>query len=620
MWIGSGKLGVAFASLGNTLFNMVSTGENEDVSCILEDNSGNLWMGFDGSVSNITNYNSEMRSNSILSFAVDNDKLFVGTSSGCYVYDITNHKFATPKVILDKLADEFITSLIVDGRGLVWMGTRNGAFVYASQKNAVYKASVGDGYTNNYIRSLVEDENQNIWASSDNGIIKISILPQNQEEELRFQCFSYFADDGLGDAHYFNNASCRTKSGLCLIGDFKGYTEIYPNKVIPEIHSGKTMFTTLYINEVLQSPTEDNPYIQENISVATEIKINHDDNITLFLSSMIPGSSQRIKFMYCIKERKDEWVRIPDDYVSLHGLSSGHYTLEVRYEIQGVKYSATDTEEKPVTNSQDLVEEVEEEEITVKSKDNKITLLIVEDNADSRGFLERSLNDIYNVLTAEDGKDAISVLRQNDVNIVVSDIMMPRMNGLELCNFIKKDIQFSHIPVVLLSAKSTEENIITGLRDGPDDYITKPYSLNILKLKIERILGRIRQNRADIITNIKVEPSKITVSSLDEEFIQKTNQIIEDNMQDANFSVVQLSSEIGMTRGNLYKKLMAISGLSPLEYIRTIRIKRGYSLLQQGKTNVSEVAYSVGYSSKQFSRYFKMQYGCLPSDFIKDAK
>ena len=245
--------------------------------------------------------------------------------------------------------------------------------------------------------------------------------------------------------------------------------------------------------------------------------------------------------------------------------------------------------------------------------------MIVEDNADSRGFLERSLNDTYNVLTAEDGKDAISVLRQNDVNIVVSDIMMPRMNGLELCNFIKKDIQFSHIPVVLLSAKSTEENIITGLRDGADDYITKPYSLNILKLKIERILGRIRQNRADIITNIKVEPSKITVSSLDEEFIQKTNQIIEDNMQDANFSVVQLSSEIGM-RGNLYKKLMAISGLSPLEYIRTIRIKRGYSLLQQGKTNVSEVAYSVGYSSKQFSRYFKMQYGCLPSDFIKDAK
>lgn len=441
MWIGSGKLGVAFASLGNTLFNMVSTGENEDVSCILEDNSGNLWIGFDGSgimmispngtktyynqqngktvsniitcmaldskqnlwagtygegvsrftngsfepfivpdpklksviayakclesdnlgnvwlgtqnngfvkitpdgsVSNITNYNSEMRSNSILSFAVDNDKLFVGTSSGCYVYDITNHKFATPKVILDKLADEFITSLIVDGRGLVWMGTRNGAFVYASQKNAVYKASVGDGYTNNYIRSLVEDENQNIWASSDNGIIKISILPQNQEE-LRFLCFSYFADDGLGDAHYFNNASCRTKSGLCLIGDFKGYTEIYPNKVIPEIHSGKTMFTTLYINEVLQSPTEDNPYIQENISVATEIKINHDDNITLFLSSMIPGSSQRIKFMYRIKERKDEWVRIPDDYVSLHGLSPGHYTLEVRYEIQGVKYSDVST-------------------------------------------------------------------------------------------------------------------------------------------------------------------------------------------------------------------------------------------------------------------------------------
>ena len=250
-------------------------------------------------------------------------------------------------------------------------------------------------------------------------------------------------------------------------------------------------------------------------------------------------------------------------------------------------------------------------------ENSRSTILVVEDNFDSRHFLERSLNDDYEILTASNGKEALDIMKDHDVNLVISDVMMPVMNGLELCNRIKTDVNYSHIPVILLTAKSTEDNIMAGLRDGADEYITKPYNLNILKLRIKKILEWTDEVHQRIANGIEIEPSKITVSSVDEELISKAIRLVEENMQDGNFSVSELSSAIGMTRGHLYKKMMAITGKSPVEFIRILKIKRGRSLLEQGKTNISEVAYAVGYSSKQFSKYFKDEYGCLPSEFLK---
>ena len=252
----------------------------------------------------------------------------------------------------------------------------------------------------------------------------------------------------------------------------------------------------------------------------------------------------------------------------------------------------------------------------VKPED-KTTILIVEDNHDFCMFLERCLNDQYHVLTAANGKDALEVLAVSHVNIVISDIMMPEMNGLELCNRIKTDISFSHIPVILLTAKSTEDNIITGLKDGADDYITKPFNLSILKLRIQKILEWTANSHRAFSEKPEIAPSEITVSSLDEELIEKAIKAVEEQMNNSEFSVEEFGAAVGLSRGHLYKKLMAITGKSPIEFIRTIRIKRGKALLDQGRTNISEVAYTVGFSPKQFSKYFKDEYGCLPSEYIR---
>jgi CheY-like chemotaxis protein len=225
------------------------------------------------------------------------------------------------------------------------------------------------------------------------------------------------------------------------------------------------------------------------------------------------------------------------------------------------------------------------------------------------------------VLLAANGREALQVLSKTDkVSIIVSDVMMPEMDGIELFREIKGNINYSHIPVILLTAKSSEENIVTGLEEGVADYITKPFSLAVLRLRIRKVLEWSQNVYNIVATGIEIKPSEITVSSLDEELISHIISHIEANMQDVNYSVVQLSSDVGMTRGHLYKKLMAITGKSPLEFIRIIKLKRGKSLLDQGRTNISEVADMVGLSPKQFAHYFKMTYDSTPTEYLKKRK
>ena len=260
------------------------------------------------------------------------------------------------------------------------------------------------------------------------------------------------------------------------------------------------------------------------------------------------------------------------------------------------------------------------------------TILVVEDNTDARQFLQRSLEDEYHVLLAANGKEALSQLEKAEsqrkgegtagisVSLIISDVMMPVMDGMELVRQIRKDVRFSHIPVILLTAKSNEDDIIAGLEEGVADYLTKPYSLTVLRLRIKKILEWTQHVHEQVASGIEIKPSEMTVSSLDEELISHVIAEVEANISNPNYSVVQLSAAVGMTRGHLYKKLMAIVGKSPVEFIRILRIKRGKSLLDQGRTNVSEVADKVGFSPKMFAQYFKEMYGTTPSEYLRQLK
>ena len=254
-----------------------------------------------------------------------------------------------------------------------------------------------------------------------------------------------------------------------------------------------------------------------------------------------------------------------------------------------------------------------EETATIPSEAE--TVLVVEDNDDFRQFVADCLKPHYAVLCAADGQQALQVLKSHAVSIVITDVMMPVMDGLQLCNHIKGDINLSHIPVIMLTAKTADEHRLEGLREGADDYIAKPFNLDILLLRVQKLLAWRAQSHQRFQTAVEVEPSEITISSLDEQLVSRAIQIVEAHIADSDFGVEQLSQEVGMTRGHLYKKLMAITGKSPLDFIRTLRLKRARQYLEKSQLGVAEIAWKVGISPHQFTKYFKEAYGMTPSEF-----
>ena len=250
--------------------------------------------------------------------------------------------------------------------------------------------------------------------------------------------------------------------------------------------------------------------------------------------------------------------------------------------------------------------------------DKDYQLLIVEDNDDFRKFLASCLKDKYHVQEAANGQQALEVLEQQTVNLIISDVMMPVMDGMELCRRIKHDIRYSHIPIILLTARTAEEHVLSGLKEGADDYITKPFNLDILLLRIQRLLAWTQENHRKFQT-MNVSPAEITVSTIDEELIGRAVQIMEEEMDNADFSVEDFSNRLGLSRSGLYKKLMQITGKSPLEFMRILRLKRGKTLLEQSGDSVSQIAYQVGMSPKQFSKFFKEEFGHLPSEHKKHS-
>lgn len=250
-----------------------------------------------------------------------------------------------------------------------------------------------------------------------------------------------------------------------------------------------------------------------------------------------------------------------------------------------------------------------------------LKLLLVEDNHDFIDFLYDNLKDEYTVLKAYNGKEALDILARNDIDLIVSDAMMPVMDGFELCRQIKTNINWSHIPVIILTAKTTEEDKIQGLEYGADDYITKPFNFNILKLRIKKIVEWTEKSHKTFKQVVDVNPSEITITSLDEQLVAKAIGIVEKHIDDAGFSVEALSSAVGLTRGHLYKKLLSITGKTPSEFIKIIRLKRAKQLLEESQMQVSEIAYAVGFNSpKIFARNFRMEFDISPSEYAKSSK
>lgn len=244
----------------------------------------------------------------------------------------------------------------------------------------------------------------------------------------------------------------------------------------------------------------------------------------------------------------------------------------------------------------------------------KPVLLLVEDNEDFRFYLKDNLAITYHVIEASNGLEGWRQACAHIPDLIVSDVMMPEMDGMAFCRKIRGDKRTSHIPLILLTARAADEQIREGFDIGADDYVTKPFSFEILQSRIRNLLERRQALRQALGSRIEVKASEISISSLDEKLIEKAVKFVEEHISDPDFTVETLSHELGMSRVHLYKKLVALTGKSPLEFIRTIRLQRAAQLLEKSQLTVAEVAYKVGFNNpKYFARYFKEHFNILPS-------
>lgn len=307
-------------------------------------------------------------------------------------------------------------------------------------------------------------------------------------------------------------------------------------------------------------------------------------------------------------------LHLSKEYILLH---NGEILIENQKE-GGVIFTLllpTDLKgEDKIKKPEDFVDDKNTEEIN--EEESKKTVLIVEDNAEFRQFLVEQLSPMFKIFDAADGEEGKKIAEQKLPDLVISDLMMPRIDGIQLCKLLKSNIQTSHIPFVLLTARHSDEAKIEGYEAGADSYIPKPFSLDVLLTRVKKLIEQQKIRKELFQKSIEVTPSSITISSLDEELVQKALLCVEGNMSNTDYSVEDLSQDLGLSRVHLYRKLQSITGQSPSDFIRSIRLKRAAQLLQKSQLNISEIAYEVGFNNpKYFTICFKDEFGITPTQF-----
>ncbi|MPM76331.1 HTH-type transcriptional activator RhaS [bioreactor metagenome] len=234
-------------------------------------------------------------------------------------------------------------------------------------------------------------------------------------------------------------------------------------------------------------------------------------------------------------------------------------------------------------------------------------------------IITNSLSRQYRVIKASNGNEAIKIIQGNDIDLVVSDVMMPEMDGITLCKTIKKDFEFSHTPVLLLTAKNQIEDRIDCYNAGADAYISKPFEMAVLVARIQNLIANRQKKNKEFQTSFNINPKNYEQDSVDGNFLREAIKMIEDNLDNFDFSHEQLIDSMSTSKSTFYRKIKSLTGLSPSEFVRNIRLKHACLMLKNRTGNISEVSYAVGFNDpKYFSTCFKTEFGLTPREYIKE--
>lgn len=318
-------------------------------------------------------------------------------------------------------------------------------------------------------------------------------------------------------------------------------------------------------------------------------------------------------------------LHLASEYVKLH---KGDISVESQ-EGKGSTFTITlpageYAHEEIITHSSSSVGQPDEQPPLPAGKEGGATdagkplLLLADDNDDFCSFITALFRPSFRTITAANGAAAHELVLHQLPDLVISDVMMPKVNGLELCRRIKEDIRTSHIPVILLTAKASDESKISGLEAGADDYIAKPFNMEVLRLKVAQLIERRKKLHEKFSSGISISPAEASITPMSEQFVKKAVAIVESNLGNPDFSVEDLSREVGMSRVYFYKKILSLTAKTPSEFIRFIRLKRVADLLKKSQLYINEIAFQTGFNDlKLFRKYFKDEFGVTPTEYKK---
>jgi len=290
------------------------------------------------------------------------------------------------------------------------------------------------------------------------------------------------------------------------------------------------------------------------------------------------------------------------------------FTIRIPYDLCAEERLKEDEASESIDT---LIEQNDDDVINQTLGNDAKIMLVIEDNADVRQFISSHFNTMYQVYQASDGEEGWDKALEIVPDVIVSDIIMPNMDGYDLCKRLKNDERTSHIPILLLTAMHSKEHELKGLTKGADDYITKPFDISVLQAKVENVLSIRESLKEKYTTTMVLEPTNIMVSSPDEKFLKRVIDVVEENISDSELDIEKFSQKVGISRMQLYRKLQALTNMTVKEFIRHIRLKRATQLLDQQKLNISEIAYEVGFKDlSHFRKCFKREYGMSASDYL----
>ncbi|SFF20841.1 two-component regulator propeller domain-containing protein [Sunxiuqinia elliptica] len=291
-------------------------------------------------------------------------------------------------------------------------------------------------------------------------------------------------------------------------------------------------------------------------------------------------------------------------------------SFAIEFQKGKAHYSSTDIRDLKFRDNTPGKDSSIEEKVDTSSS-NRHRILIIDDNDDMRFYLKESLTKYFNIIDFDNAREGFTYLLKNDISLIVCDIMMPGIDGIEFCKQIKSELKTSHIPIILLTAKTATESIIEGYEKGADDYIGKPFSIELVKTRINNLIAQ-RERLQQKIKTLNLEPSNISPTSLDEQFLRKTIALIEQNISNHDYTAEHMGKALGISPDSLYRKIKNLTGMSTTKFIRMIRLKRAAQLLKSTDYTISEILYGVGFTNPSyFAKCFKQQFGISASEYQK---